>query len=158
MIRRSDLGRRVVGYSGLREDSGRATGVAEVERVGALPLSEDEQRILHEIERSFYERDRDIYERLSSETIYRHAGRNLKWTLVGFVAGLVVLVVNFASSIVLGFVGFLIMLSCAMVFTTNARKMGKAGWQEVSNSIRAKGLADSLAESRRRLRERFRRD
>ena len=123
-----------------------------------MPLSEDEQRILHEIERSFYENDPDFYRRASSETLYRHAGRNCKWALAGFVAGLAVLVVSFASSIWLGFVGFLIMLSCAIVFEANARKMGRAGWQQVSTSIRSRGLPDVISETGRKLRERFKRD
>ena len=123
-----------------------------------MPLSEDEQRILHEIERSFYESDPEFYGKVSSETLYRHAGRNCKWALLGFLAGLAVLVVSFASSIFLGFLGFLIMLTCAIVFEANARKMGRAGWQQVSSSIRAKGLPEALGDTRRRLRERFRRD
>ena len=122
-----------------------------------MPLSEHEQRVLHEIERSFYENDPDFYKRASSETLYRHAGRNCKWALLGFVAGLIVLVVSFASSIWLGFVGFLIMLVSAMVFEANARKMGRAGWQQVSSSIRARGLPDAVAEARRKLRDRFKR-
>lgn len=118
-----------------------------------MPLSEDEQRILHEIERSFYESDREFYDKVSSETVYRHAGRKCKWAAVGFVAGLALLVVSFASSLWLGFLGFLIMLSCAIIFQANARLMGKAGWEQVSASIKAKGFPDA-----RRLRERFRRD
>jgi hypothetical protein len=123
-----------------------------------LPLSEDEERIIHEIEQSFYESDPDFYRRASQETLYRHAGRNCKWALLGFLGGLVVLVVSFASSIWLGFVGFLIMLSCAIVFESNARKMGRAGWEEVSKSIRSRGLPDALGDTRRRLKERFKRD
>jgi hypothetical protein len=123
-----------------------------------LPLSEDEQRILHEIERSFYESDPEFYKRATAETLYRHAGRNCKWALLGFLVGLAVLVTSFASSIWLGFVGFLIMLSCAIIFEANARKMGRAGWQQVSTSIRAKGVPDVIGETRRKLRERFKRD
>jgi len=123
-----------------------------------VPLSEDEQRILHEIERSFYENDPEFYGKVSSETLYRHAGRNCKWSALGFLAGLAVLVTSFASSILIGFLGFLIMLSCAIVFEANARKMGRAGLQQVSNSIRAKGLSEALGDTRKRLRERFRRD
>ncbi|HUZ44332.1 MAG TPA: DUF3040 domain-containing protein [Acidimicrobiales bacterium] len=123
-----------------------------------MPLSEDEERIIHEIEQSFYENDPDFYKRASEETLYRHAGRNCKWALAGFVAGLAVLVVSFASSVWLGFLGFLIMLSCAVVFESNARKMGRAGWQEVSDSVRAKGIRDALNETKRKMNERFKRN
>jgi len=74
------------------------------------------------------------------------------------VAGLAVLVVSFASSVWLGFLGFLIMLSCAVVFESNARKMGRAGWQEVSDSVRAKGIRDALNETKRKMNERFKRN
>lgn len=120
-----------------------------------MPLSEDEERIIHQIEQSFYENDPDFYKRATEETLYRHAGRNCKWALLGFLAGLAVLVVSFASSLWLGFIGFLIMLSCAIVFESNARKMGRAGWHDVSTSIRAKGLPDALGDTRRKLKERF---
>jgi len=123
-----------------------------------LPLSEHEQRILHEIERSFYENDPDFYKRASSETLYRHAGRNCKWALLGFLAGLAVLIVSFPTTTYLAFVGFLIMLASAMVFEANARKMGRAGWQQVSTSIRARGLPDAVADARRKLRDRFKRN
>ncbi|HVA42052.1 MAG TPA: DUF3040 domain-containing protein [Acidimicrobiales bacterium] len=123
-----------------------------------MPLSEDEERIIHEIEQSFYENDPDFYKRASEETLYRHAGRNCKWALAGFAAGLAVLVVSFASSVWLGFLGFLIMLSCAVVFESNARKMGRAGWQEVSDSVRAKGIRDALNETKRKMNDRFKRN
>ncbi|HET6793986.1 MAG TPA: DUF3040 domain-containing protein [Acidimicrobiales bacterium] len=122
-----------------------------------MPLSEDEQRILQEIERSFYENDPAFYGKVSSETLYRHAGRNCKWAMLGFLAGLAVLIVSFASSILLGFLGFLIMLSCAIVFESNARKMGRAGLAQIAGSVKGKGVAEALTDTRRKLRERFKR-
>ena len=123
-----------------------------------MPLSEDEQRILHEIERSFYENDPAFARGVSETTLYRHAGRNLKFSALGFVAGLVVLLVSFASSLVLGMIGFLAMLGSAFVFERNLRKMGKAGWEQMTQSVRDKGLGDMLGNTRKRLRDRFRRD
>ena len=123
-----------------------------------MPLSEDEQRILHEIERSFYENDPAFARGVSETTLYRHAGRNLKYAGLGFVAGMVLLVVSFASSLLLGMVGFLAMLGSAFVFERNLRKMGKAGWEQVTQSVRDKGIGDMLGNTRNRLRDRFRRD
>lgn len=123
-----------------------------------MPLSEDEQRILHEIERSFYENDPAFARGVSETTLYRHAGRNLKYAGLGFVAGMVLLVVSFASSLILGMVGFLAMLGSAFVFERNLRKMGKAGWEQVTQSVRDKGIGDMLGNTRQRLRDRFRRD
>ncbi len=125
---------------------------------GDVPLSEDEQRILHEIERSFYENDPAFAKGVSQTTLYRHAGRNLKFSALGFVAGLVVLLVSFASSLFLGMVGFLAMLGSAFVFERNLRKMGKAGWEQWTKSMRDHNIGDALNNTRSRLRDRFRRD
>lgn len=123
-----------------------------------MPLSEDEQRILHEIERSFYENDPAFARGVSQTTLFRHAGRNLKYAGLGFVAGTVLLVVSFASSLVLGMIGFLAMLGSAFVFERNLRRMGKAGWEQMTQSVRDKGIGDMLGNTRNRLRDRFRRN
>ncbi|HEX2039490.1 MAG TPA: DUF3040 domain-containing protein [Acidimicrobiales bacterium] len=123
-----------------------------------MPLSEDEQRILHEIERSFYENDPAFAKGVSQTTLYRHAGRNLKFSALGFVTGLVVLLVSFASSLVLGMAGFLAMLGSAFVFERNLRKMGRAGWEQWTKSVRDRNIGDMLGNTRSRLRDRFRRD
>jgi hypothetical protein len=123
-----------------------------------VPLSEDEQRILHEIERSFYENDpafaRGVKE---SPTVYRHAGRNMKWAALGFIVGLGIMVV-FLSTLVLALLGFAVMLGSALVFERNLRKLGRAGLQQISESVRSKGFPDVFGDTRSRLRDRFRRD
>jgi len=121
-----------------------------------VPLSEDEQRILSEIERRFYESDPKTAHQLSTTTLYRHAGRNCKWATFGFVAGLVLLLVSFASSLVLGVAGFGVMLASAFVFERNLRKMGRASWQEMTEAMRARG--SPFGDTGKRLRERFKRD
>lgn len=123
-----------------------------------MPLSEDEQRILREIERTFYENDPEFAGKVRSESLYRHAGRNLKWAALGFLLGLAVLVLWFASNVFLGFVGFLLMLGSAFVFERNLRRMGKAGLQQLTHSVRARGLSEAFGDTRKRLRQRFRRD
>ena len=123
-----------------------------------MPLSEDEQRILHEIEQQFYESDPAFARGVGKTTLYRHAGRNLKWAALGFLAGFVLLVGAFATSLLLGFLGFAIMLACAFVFERNLRKMGKAGWAQVTGNIRAGHLKDSVGDVGKKLRKRFKRD
>ncbi len=123
-----------------------------------MPLSEDEQRILHEIERRFYESDPAFAAQVSQTTLYRHAGRNCKWAAVGFVGGLVVLLWGFAQTLWLGGLGFAVMLFCALVIDRNLRKMGRAGWQQMTESIRARNMGDLFGDTRKRLRERFKRD
>jgi hypothetical protein len=121
-----------------------------------VPLSEEEQRILSEIERRFYASDPKTAHQLSTTTLYRHAGRNCKWAAVGFVIGLIVLLVSFASALFLGAIGFFIMLGSAFVFERNLRKMGRASWHEMTEAMRARG--GPFGGTGKKLRERFRRD
>ena len=57
-----------------------------------MPLSEDEQRILTEIENHLYESDPALVREVSETTVYTHAFRNLKWATAGFVLGVVLMV------------------------------------------------------------------
>ena len=124
-----------------------------------MPLSEDEERILKDIEREFYENDPAFAREVGETTLYRHAWRNIKLALVGFVAGLAALVVSLSVSYLFAFGGFLIMLACALVIERNARKMGRAGLETVSKRMRAgNGLREVLGSSSEKMRERFKRD
>ena len=130
-------------------------------RVGAerssVPLSPEEQRILQDIERSFYEHDPQFAHEVSSTTIYKVAGRNVKWLTLGFVAGFAVLVSSFVWSLFLAIVGFVIMLTCAFYIDRNLRKMGKAGWASFTSSVRGGNLGGSIGTAGKRMRDRFRR-
>ena len=121
----------------------------------SVPLSPEEQRILQEIEKSFYEHDPQFSRKVSETTIYRVAGRNLKWFALGFVAGLALLLWSFTTNIVLGLAGFLIMLGCAFFFERNLRRMGKVGWQSLSASVKGGGFVGGAS---KRVRDRFKRD
>jgi hypothetical protein len=123
-----------------------------------VPLSEDEQRILSEIERSFYEHDPAFAREVSAATLTRHAGRYAKLAGFGFLAGLLLMLTSFASLFWLGALGFLVMLGSAFVFVTNVRKLSRTGLQEVARSVRSHKLGEALEERRRRLRERFKKD
>ncbi|MDP1807263.1 MAG: DUF3040 domain-containing protein [Acidimicrobiales bacterium] len=123
-----------------------------------MPLSEDEQRILHEIEQQFYESDPAFARGVGKTTLYRHAGRNLKWAALGFLCGFVLLVGSFATSLFLGFVGFAIMLACAFIFERNLRKMGKAGWKQVTGSFKTTQVKEQFGDVGKRLKKRFKRE
>lgn len=126
--------------------------------ISPVPLSEDEERILHEIEQQLHATDPQLVREVSSTTLYRHAGRNLKWATLGFVGGLVFMVMTFTTSTVLGVVGFLAMLASAIAFERNLRKMGKAGWRQWTQSVGASGMRDYFGTAQQRMKERFKRD
>jgi hypothetical protein len=123
-----------------------------------VPLSEDEQRILSEIEQHLYASDPQLAREVSSTTVYRHAGRNLKWAGVGFVGGLAIMVTTFTVSIVAAFAGFLVMLGSAIFFERNLRKMGRAGWNQWTQTMRTSGVRERMGSVGDRMRDRFKRD
>jgi sulfite exporter TauE/SafE len=127
-------------------------------RESRVPLSEHEQRVLKELEQALVQEDPAFANRVRSENVYRYAGRFLKWSVLGFIVGLVVMLVFFTTSVALGFIGVLIMFASLVVFWTNLHRMGKAGWEDIGRSLHGHGIATAFSETRSRLRERFRRN
>lgn len=100
-----------------------------------VPLSEHEQRILAEMEESLVREDPRFAERVKSETVYRHAGRHCIWSAATFVLGVVVLVAFYSRSILAGLAGVAIMFGSAVVFERNIRRVGRAGWQDLTRTL-----------------------
>jgi hypothetical protein len=122
-----------------------------------VPLSEDEDRNLPEIAQRFYEDDPTFAREVSETTLYRHTVRRMKWSVVGLVAGAAFLVFTLSTSFWLSFAGFLLMLVSALVFERNLRKLGRAGLEQLTRTVKANGVRDALGGAGRRVRERFRR-
>ena len=120
-----------------------------------MPLNENEERILHEIERRFYANDPESAHRIGSTTLPRYLARNCKWSALGFLAGLVVLLVGFASSWVVGVFGFVVMLASAIVLTRNLRRMGQHGLQQLNGSMKGRRFNEAVDDAARRFRRRF---
>lgn len=125
-----------------------------------MPLSEEEQRILQEIEQQFHANDPQLAGEIGSHSIYTHCLRQMKWAGALFFVGVVVLVVALATatSFLVAFGGFVVMLGAALWFERSVRKMGRAGMEQLGRSLRAGGLRDYLGTTSDRLRERVRRD
>ncbi len=86
-----------------------------------MPLSEEEQRILHEIERSFYAGNQAPG---SSGDSHAQNVRAIRLAAAGFVGSLVLLLVGFAASFYLGAVAFLAMVWTGAVLVNGVRKVG----------------------------------
>lgn len=123
-----------------------------------MPLSEEEQRILSEIEQQFYASDPALAREIADSTLYRHAARNLKWSAVGFVVGAAFLVGTLHISPWLALVGFIAMLGATLSIERNARRLGRAGFDQLTAAGRTAGLRDALGSTSERFRGRFRRD
>jgi hypothetical protein len=102
-----------------------------------VPLSEHEQRILAELEESLMRHDPRFAERVRTRTVDQHAGRKCRLAVLGFLAGLAVLVVFYSQSVVLGLVGVALMFGSAVVLEKNLRRLGKASWHDLTRARRS---------------------
>lgn len=124
-----------------------------------VPLSEDEQRILSEIEAQLYESDPALARDIADTTLYSVAKRRLVWGAVGVVVGLALVWLLLPTSEFLALGGFVVMLFSANVAVVNARSMGRVSLDNLSQSMRGSGLRDYFGGERPvRFRDRLRRD
>ena len=118
-----------------------------------MPLSEDEQKILREIEAQLNATDPQLVDQVSRTTVYRHSGRNIRLALLAAAASLLVLVTQFTNSTLFAAAGFVVMLGSMLVVADNLKKMGKASLHDLfgfRSGDDRRGLGDAI-------RERFRR-
>jgi hypothetical protein len=119
-----------------------------------VPLSEEEQRILHEMEQSLYEQDRAFVDRVRADAPRGLGNRSLRWSVLAFIAGFAVLVLTFRSSLLLGTCGFLVMLSASFLVERSLRQ--DRGTRAAAGSD-GRSLAGDLLLLRRRAAQRLRR-
>ncbi len=122
-----------------------------------MPLSEEEQRILSEIETQLRASDPDLARQVGSTTIYSHALRQLRWGIVAFVASFAATVLLLTVNFVLAFLGFLAMVASAIVIERAARCMGRAGIDEAGQALRGAGLRGYVNGAGKRARDRLQR-
>jgi len=100
-----------------------------------MPLSEDEQRILRQIEEQL-QRDpsfgRDLHIGRS------HSRRTLWFSCIGAVAGLVICIALLAASPYLAFVAFVGAVVAALIAERHIRAAGEAGLNHLSESMRSR--------------------
>lgn len=104
-----------------------------------MPLSEHEQRILAELEESLSKQDPRFVKNVRETNIYVHGGRRVRWGVVGFVVGLLILVLFFSQSVLIGLVGVAMMFVSAVVVERNARLLGRASWQDLTRRSTEEG-------------------
>ena len=125
---------------------------------GAVPLSEDEQRILSEIEAKLYETDPSLAKEVGSTTVYTAGLRSLRWAILGFLAGLVGMIATLSISYWFAFVGFLVMLGSALVIERSLRGLGRVGMDQLTQSLRSRNTRSPFSEPAQRLRDRLKND
>lgn len=124
-----------------------------------MPLSDEEQKILREIEANLNATDPELGERVAKTTLYRHSARVIRWAALGVLGGLILLIFTFAKNTWVGILGFGIMLACLLVIERHVRKLGRAGMENITGGWRQHGgFRNVFGERTRQWRDRFRRD
>lgn len=123
-----------------------------------MPLSEDEQRILTEIEQHLYASDPALARQVGSTTVYSAGLRGVRWSIFGLVVGLGALLALLQVHVFLSFVvGFGLMLVSAWHLERSIRRLGRTGIEQVTQSVRGHSLRNYLSNASERARERMRR-
>ena len=95
-----------------------------------MPLSEEEARLLHQLEQSLAAEDPDFASTLRGSKLFAHNRRIAIISALGFIVGLLVLFSGvMVPSVVLGLVGFIMMLASAYIFL-NAYRHGLGSAEE----------------------------
>ncbi|MEK7252715.1 MAG: DUF3040 domain-containing protein [Actinomycetota bacterium] len=79
-----------------------------------MPLDDREQRILEEIERQFYQDDPRLAESVRGARLATSSSRNLRWAVLVFVTGVVLMLGFFMSQTLVALGGFAAMVAAVM--------------------------------------------
>jgi hypothetical protein len=112
-----------------------------------MPLSPDEQRILEEIEQRLSEEDPRLAEQVSRTSLYTHLSRRIRWSLLSFLAGFVMLML-FPVSLYVAGAGFGVMLASSLLVYRYLKQLGRdqvRAMQQQSGRFSVAGLLARLA-------------
>lgn len=113
-----------------------------------MPLSEEEQRILQEMEKKLYEHDRGFIGRDRGPRSF--VSRSLRASVALCAAGFAIVVISFRSSLLLATFGFLIMLVSAVMFERSIRHSHGLDGADEHHAI-----ADDIASLAQKFRSKF---
>ncbi len=97
-----------------------------------MPLDDNEQRILDEIERQFYQEDPDLA--LAVRNIDRSGRFGIRYPLVGLIVGVVTVLASFTSSTPVALIGFVVMVASATALAYGIRNRIQSGARNPSLS------------------------
>jgi hypothetical protein len=112
-------------------------------------LSEHEQRILAEIEKNLAAEDPEFERRVSEAKPTGNASRFLRLSIPGVVLGLVLLLL-YTTNLVLGVLGFCVMLASVVGIVTSVRNLAAVGRSPSTMFRDAWRRAEDRMRSRRR--------
>jgi hypothetical protein len=112
-----------------------------------MPLSPDEQRILDEIEERLAQEDPRLAEAVGRTSLYSHVARRIRWSLLTFLAGFLMLMA-FPASLSVAAIGFGVMLAASLVIYRYLKQLGRdqvRAMQQQSGRFSVTGLLARLA-------------
>ncbi|MBO0656606.1 MULTISPECIES: DUF3040 domain-containing protein [Streptomyces] len=126
-----------------------------------MPLSEHEQRMLEQMERALYAEDPKFATALEGSGLRTYTRRRVYQAVAGFLVGIALLMAGMvAQRIWISVVGFLVMLSCAVLAVTGWRKAPRPGAQRNAGpgmprrqAVRRRGMMDRIEQRWQRRRD-----
>jgi uncharacterized membrane protein YobD (UPF0266 family) len=115
-----------------------------------MPLSDEEQRILDEIEARLAEEDPRLVEQVGRTTLSTHLARRIRLSSIAFGVGLLMILFAFASAVWVAAVGFVVMVFSALLVARYTRQLGR-------DQVRAMQQEGGLSAFFARIAARFRR-
>lgn len=129
-----------------------------------MPLSEEEQRLLEQMEQALVAEDPKFASALRGSALVARSRRHAILAVLGFLAGVAALMIGAISALtVVAVVGFVLMLTSAYVFVTAWRRVQQGGEEASSPQQSAGGEKPASRRSRshgsfiERMEERWRR-
>jgi hypothetical protein len=106
------------------------------------------------MEQTLREHDREFVARVDHSSHRLDAAKSARWSIVAGIAGFVLLLSTFRTSVALGTAGFLVMLVSTLVFAQHLRQAPSSS-NGASRRMRPRAVGDDWSEMRRRMRSRF---
>ena len=107
-----------------------------------MPLSDNEQRLLEQMERALYAEDPKFASAMRGAARRSGTGRRLVLGIAGVIAGLVLLIVSVNKmNVLIGVGGFLLMLAGTAYALSARRRGGPAGVVSAAGTVRPSGAA-----------------
>lgn len=108
-----------------------------------MPLSEEEQRILAQIEANLLASDPDLARHVGSGKMPADTKRRLQLAGLGFVIAVIASVLLLSVSFVLAFAAFLAAFGAVVYVHSDLRSLGKARLSQARSEFRS-GIKDSM--------------
>lgn len=97
-----------------------------------MPLSEDEQRILEEIEEELSRDDPDLVRQVEESSVFRNSAKALLKALLGAAAGIgLVFAGLITGAIILSVAGFLVCVATVLAGVNEAGRIGRAAQHSI---------------------------